>query len=55
MLSCTIDVHEGRDVATSDILGAFLQTDMEGNVHMMLEGKMAELLARLDPTCTGNT
>jgi hypothetical protein len=49
MLSCTIDAHEGRDVATADIPGAFLQTDMEGNVHMMLEGKMAELLARLDP------
>jgi hypothetical protein len=26
-----------------------MQTDMEGTVHMMLEGKMAELLARLDP------
>jgi hypothetical protein len=49
MLSCTIDAHEHRDVATTDIPGAFLQTDMEGNVHMVLEGKMAELLARLDP------
>jgi hypothetical protein len=49
MLSCTIDAHEGRDGATADIPGAFLQADMEGNVHMMLEGKMAELLARLDP------
>jgi hypothetical protein len=49
MLSCTIDAHEGCDGAATDIPGAFLQADMEGNVHMMLEGKMAELLARLDP------
>jgi hypothetical protein len=49
MLSCTIDAHEGRNVATADIPGAFMQTDMGGTVHMMLEGKMAELLARLDP------
>jgi hypothetical protein len=49
MLSCTIDAHEGRNVATADIPGAFMQTDMDGTVHMMLEGKMAELLARLDP------
>jgi hypothetical protein len=49
MISCTIDAHEGRDVATADIPGAFMQTNMEGTVHVMLEGKMAELLARLDP------
>jgi hypothetical protein len=49
MLSCTIDAHEGCNVATADIPGAFLQTDMEGNVHMMLVGKTAELLVRLDP------
>jgi hypothetical protein len=49
MLSCTIDAHKGHNVATADIPGAFMQTDMDGTVHMMLEGKMAELLARLDP------
>jgi hypothetical protein len=49
MLSCTIDAHEGRDGARADIPGAFMQTDMNGTVHMMLEGEMAELLARLDP------
>jgi hypothetical protein len=41
MLSCMIDAHEGRNVATADIPGAFMQTYMEGTVHMMLEGKMA--------------
>ncbi len=49
MLSCTIDALERRDVATADIPGAFMQTDMEGTVHMMLEGKMAELLVKIDP------
>jgi hypothetical protein len=49
MLSCTIDAKERRDVATVDILGAFMQTDMEDTVHMVLEGTMAELLVKLDP------
>ena len=49
MLSCTIDAKEGRDVATVDIPGAFMQADMEDVVHMKLEGKMAELMVRIDP------
>jgi hypothetical protein len=49
MLSCTIDAKEKRDVATVDIPGAFMQTDMEGTVHMVLEGTMAELLVKLHP------
>jgi hypothetical protein len=49
MLSCTIDAREHRDVATADIPGAFMQTDMDDTVHMMLEGKMAELLVKIDP------
>jgi hypothetical protein len=49
MLSCTIDAKERRDVATVDIPGGFMQTDMEDTVHMVLEGTMAELLVKLDP------
>ena len=49
MLSCVIDAHEGRDVATVDIPGAFMQADMDELVHMRLEGTMAELLVKLDP------
>jgi hypothetical protein len=49
MLSCTIDAMEGRDVATVDIPGAFMQADMDETVHVKLEGTMAELFARLDP------
>jgi hypothetical protein len=49
MLSCTIDAKENRDATTIDIPGAFMQTDMEGTVHMVLEGTMADLLVKLDP------
>jgi hypothetical protein len=49
MLSCVMDAMERRDVATVDIPGAFMQADMEDIVHMKLEGKMAELLVRIDP------
>jgi hypothetical protein len=48
-LSCVIDAKEERDVATCDIPGAFMQADMEGTVHMRLEGEMAELIVKLDP------
>ena len=52
MLGCTIDAIEERDVATADIPGAFLQTEMpkdEPPVHIRVDGAMAELLAKLDP------
>ena len=52
MLTCMIDAYENRDVATVDIPGAFLQTKMpddEEDVHVMLDGRMAELLAKISP------
>ena len=52
MLSCVIDAIEGRYVATSDVPGAFLQTEMpedEEDVHIRIDGAMAELLAKIDP------
>jgi hypothetical protein len=54
MLSCTIDAKEGRDVATADIPGAFMQADMDEVVHMRLEGVMVELLLELDPKKYGS-
>ena len=49
-MSCIIDAKEGRDVATADIPGAFMQADMGDEiVHMKLEGTMAQLLVKLDP------
>ena len=48
MLSCAIDAKETRYVAIKDVPGAFLHADMEGIVHMMLEGEIAELIVKLD-------
>ena len=50
MLSCMIDVMEGREVATSDIPGAFLKTDYDkGDIHIKLEGAMVALLEEIEP------
>ena len=50
MLSCTIDATEGRDVATADITGAFLQTYYEkGDTHIKLEGEMVTLIEEIYP------
>ena len=53
MLTCMIDAFEKRDVATVDIPGAFIQTKMpkdEKDVHVVLDGRMAELLAKISPS-----
>lgn len=39
-----IEAHEGRDVATIDCPGAFLSALSDEHVHMVLKGKMAELM-----------
>jgi hypothetical protein len=52
MLTCVIDAFEERNVATCDIPGAFLQTklpDHEEEIHVVLDGRMAELLAMISP------
>ena len=38
MLSCIMDYLEGWDVATVDILGYFLHTDMYDIVNMQIDG-----------------
>ena len=51
-LTLTIDDKDGRDVASCDIPGAFLQTDMpEGadKVHIKLDRAMVEILAKINP------
>jgi len=50
MMSCAIDAREGRHVAVTDIPGAFLHADMEEDVHMLLEGTIAELIVKLEPS-----
>ena len=49
MLSCIIVAKEHRDVATVDLPGVFMQADVDEVVHMRMEGKMAELLVRINP------
>ena len=48
--TCIIDAMDHQKVATINIHGEFMQADMEGEtVHMKMEGKIAELLTKLDP------
>ena len=48
-MSCSIDAKENRYVAVADILGAFLHADMDEEVYMLLKGKIAKLIVKLDP------
>lgn len=47
MLYCAIDTREGRYVFMTDILGAFLHAHMDQDMHMLLEGIIAELIIKL--------
>ncbi len=49
LITCAIDAKEGRDVATCDIPGAFMQASMDNVLHMRLVGPLADLLAKVDP------
>lgn len=50
-LLLTIAAKEGREVMVIDIPGAFLQTDLDPSEQVLirLDGRMAELLALIDP------
>ena len=50
MMSCSIDTKEGRCVVVRDITRAFLQADMQDTVHMVLEGKIAKHIVKLEQT-----
>ena len=50
MLFYTVVVMEGREVATAETPGAFLQTEYyKGYIHIKLEGTMVTLLEGTDP------
>jgi hypothetical protein len=53
-LTSLIDAHEGRDVATVDIHGAFMHADMDDLVHLRLTGKMVDLLLEIDREAYGS-
>ncbi len=49
-LQSTIFAHEGREIATCDIPGAFLQVDNPDYVLMRLDGILAELMVHVAPS-----
>ena len=50
ILSIIIDAHEGRDVATADIAGAYLKAYMNDFVLMKFTGESVGVLCDLNPT-----
>jgi len=48
-LTAVINAKENRDVATCDLPNAFVQTKMQGTVHMRLRGELAKKLMIIDP------
>ena len=51
-ITATIDVHKNHAVATVYLPGAFLHMDVDPNddmVHMVLYGKLAELMVKVNP------
>ena len=49
LLTVVIGAHEGQEVITADIPGAFLQGEQDEVIHMVLHGKLAKLLINCDP------
>lgn len=49
LLSCVIDAKEGCNVAMVDILGAFMQVDIDNETYIRLKGDMASIMATIDP------
>ena len=49
-LTCLVDSIENRYVATCDVPGAFMHSDIDEQLHFKLEGEIAELLVKVDPT-----
>ena len=52
-LMAVIEAMEGRKVAVLDVLGAFMQVDMEELIHVRFTGKMVELLLEIDKDMYG--
>jgi hypothetical protein len=50
MITLMTDAMEGRDVAISDVVGAYLNAMMKEFVAMKVIGREAELMCKLNPT-----
>ena len=49
MVAPAIEYHEDRDVATINISGAYLHTENDKYVIMLLRGRLAELMSMVEP------
>jgi len=49
-LTSLIDAQEGRYIVTVDIPGAFMHATIDELIHVRLEGVMAQLLVRVNPS-----
>ena len=49
IITSTIESHEGRDVVVDDLLNAFLNMNNDEKTLMLLKGKLAELMVKIDP------
>ena len=50
-LTCLIDAMEEQCITTCDVLGVFMQMDIDELLHLKLVGEIAELLVKVEPTC----
>ena len=48
LITAAVDAHEGKNVAIIDIPGAFLQAENDKFVVMLLQGKLAEMMVKID-------
>ena len=49
IITSTIEIHEGRDVAVADIPNAFHNANNSEENLMLLKGNLAELMVQIDP------
>ena len=49
MITLLIDAWEGRDVATADVVGAYLNAYMEDFVVVKLVGDKVDIISKLNP------
>ena len=53
MITATNKTYERRNVATIEILGAFLHTHNDKETIMLLKGRFAEIMVQVDPHISG--
>ena len=50
MITLLIDAYEKRDVATTDVVGAYLLADMDDYTIVKISGSTADIMCEVDPT-----